>query len=74
MNLVGECIEDKVNVLGFAALNGLLDNMVSVLVFDATRDIVLEFPDQSSLLVVEDVVECLFRSVSRSRTQSETDD
>lgn len=59
VDLVGKGIEDEVNVLGLASLYRFLDDMVAVLVLDAANNIVFELTDQGSLLIVEDMIECL---------------
>ena len=58
-------MEDKVNVFGLATFNRLLDDVVAILILDATEDVVLELADKRGLLVVENVLKCLHTRVSR---------
>lgn len=64
VNLVAKGRKDELNVFGVTSFDSLLDDMISVLVFDASNDVVFELVDQTGLLVVEDVIECLEERVS----------
>lgn len=59
MDLVCKGVEDEVDVLGFTALDSFLDDMIPILILDASDHLFLEFADQSCLLIVEDVVQSL---------------
>lgn len=60
MDLSFESFNDELNVLSWYSLNGLLNNVIAILVFDAFKDISLEFLDEFGLLISEDVFKSLF--------------
>lgn len=51
MYLSLECFNDELNVLGWDSLDGLLDDVVSILIFDTLQDIWLKFFNELCLLV-----------------------
>lgn len=59
VDLVGESAKDEVNILGFATFDSFLNDMVAILVLDASYDVVFEFSNKCSLLIIEDVIEGL---------------
>ena len=63
LDLASESLEDERYVFGVATFDGLLDDVVSVLVFDASQDILLQFANERSLLIVEYMFESLVKSV-----------
>jgi hypothetical protein len=46
LNLASESLENKRYVVGVATLDSLLDDMISVLVFDASQNVLFQFADQ----------------------------
>jgi hypothetical protein len=63
LDLASESLEDERYVFGVATFDGLLDDVVSVLVFDASQDILLQFANERSLLIVQYMFESLVKSV-----------
>lgn len=63
LHLAGEGIDDELYVLGRHPLDSLLHNVVTVLVFDASQNVLLELFHQGRLLVGKDVLQGLGRSV-----------
>ena len=59
VHLVGKGVDDERDMLGGNALYGLLDHMVTILVLDASQDLVLKLLDEVCLLINEDVLESL---------------
>jgi len=58
-DLSGEGIDDKMDVFGWHPFDRLLDNMVAVLIFHTFENVVLEFFDQTGLLIGEYVLKRL---------------
>lgn len=46
LDLAGEGLENKRYVFGVATLDGLLDDVVSILILDASQDILFQFADK----------------------------
>ena len=46
LDLTSKCLEHKRYVVGVASLDGLLDNVVSVLILDASQDILFQFANK----------------------------
>jgi hypothetical protein len=59
MNLSPESFDDELNMWTWDTFNRLLHNMVAILVFNTLHDIGLEFLDELSLLIGEDMFESL---------------
>lgn len=64
LHLSHESVHDESNRVWWAALNSLLNYMVSILVFDAFDDVVFQFVDQSRLLVCQNMFNGLVQLVS----------
>ena len=62
VDVTRDCIVDEDDMLRRDALNGLLYDVIAILVFDAVENIGLELLHESRLLVGKDVFECLERS------------
>lgn len=43
LNPTGECVDDEVDVFRRNSLNGLLYDMIAVLIFDAFHNVILQF-------------------------------
>jgi hypothetical protein len=69
LNLTSESLENKRNVVSVATLDGLLDDMVSVLVLDTSQDVLFQFANQRCLLIIENMLESLIRSVSGVKSE-----
>ena len=59
MNLAGESIDNECDVLSRDSLDGLLNDMIAVLILDAFQNLVLKLLDQGSLLVNQYMLERL---------------
>lgn len=59
VNLTPKCFNDKLNMFSGNTLNSFLNNVITVLIFDALEDVRLEFLDKFSLLVGQDMFESL---------------
>jgi hypothetical protein len=70
LNLTSESLENKRNVVSVATLDGLLDDMVSVLVLDTSQDVLFQFANQRCLLIIENMLESLIRSVSGVKSEA----
>lgn len=60
MDLADDGGGDETDVFRGDALNGLLDDVVAVLILDAGEDVALQLFDDADLLIKQDVVEDLF--------------
>ena len=69
LNLTSKCLEHKRYVVSMASLDGLLDNVVSVLILDASQDILFQFAHKRRLLIVEYMLESLTGLVSGDKTE-----
>jgi hypothetical protein len=63
-----EGFDDESDVLGWDALDGLLDNMVAILVLDALENIRSKFLGKLGLLIGKDMFQSLFRISKRIRS------
>jgi hypothetical protein len=63
MDLALEGFEDELNVLGRDTFDGFLDHMVAILVLDTLQNLWLKLADKLGLLVGENMLKCLARSV-----------
>ena len=63
LDLTCEGIENELYVFGGHTFDGFLYDMIPVLIFDASQDVVLELLDKLRLLVGKYVFEGLRRSV-----------
>ena len=61
MDLVREGIDNELDMFRGNSLNGLLNHMIAVLIFHALEDVVFKLFDQLSLLVGQNMLECLSR-------------
>lgn len=59
LNLASESLEDKRYVVGVTTLDGLLNDMISVLILDASQDIFFQFSNKRGLLIVKYMLESL---------------
>jgi hypothetical protein len=73
LNLTSESLENERYVVGVATLDGLLNDMISVLVLDASQNVLFQFANQWCLLIVEYMLESLTRSVSEDVTEASHD-
>ena len=62
LHLSDEGIDDKLYVLGWHPLDSFLYDVVTVLVFDASQNMLFELLYQRGLLVGKDVLQCLRKS------------
>lgn len=66
-DVAGEGIDDELDMFGRDPLDGLLDDVIAVLIFDASQNIFLEFLHEGCLLIGQDVLKSLAWSVSGTR-------
>ena len=59
LDLPVESFNDKLDISGWNAFNGLLDNVVSILIFDTLQDVLMQFSHEVSLLVSQNMFQCL---------------
>lgn len=59
MNLASERLDDELNMLCWNTLDGLLNHVVAILVFDTLQYIGSKLFDKLGLLIGEDMLECL---------------
>jgi hypothetical protein len=59
VDLASESFNDELDMLGWDSLNGLLHNMISVLIFDTLQNVGLQFFDKFRLLICEDMLQGL---------------
>ena len=64
LDLSGKGMDDKLDVLCWYPLDGLLNDMVAVLVLDTLQDLVLQFLYERCLLIDQDVFDCLYLSAT----------
>ena len=72
LNLASERLEDERYVFGVATLDGLLDDVVPVLILDASQNIFFQFANERGLLIVEYMFKSLTRSVSGARGRNKS--
>lgn len=63
LHLSGERIDDELYVLSRHPLDRFLYHVIAVLVFHASQNVLLELLHQGRLLISEDVLQCLRKSV-----------
>lgn len=51
VDLIIECLDDELYMFGRDPLDSFLDNVISILVFDAFQDMAIQFFDQCCLLL-----------------------
>lgn len=61
MHLASESFDDELHMLCWYALNGLLHDVIPVLIFDTFENIGLEFCDEFGLLIRKDILKCLYK-------------
>lgn len=66
MDLTSECLDDELDMFSWDSLNGFLNNVVAILVFDAFQNICLKLIDKIRLLVCKNVLQRLKNVVSLS--------
>ena len=59
VDLTGESIDDELYMNGRYSFDSLLDDMVTVLVLDTSKNMVGELRDQRGLLICQDMFESL---------------
>lgn len=59
VNLAPECLDDELNVLCWNTLDGFLNHVVAILIFDTFQDICSKLFDELSLLIGENMLKCL---------------
>lgn len=59
LDLASEGVDDELYVLSRYPLDGFLDHVIAILIFDAIYHVILELFDKLSLLIGEDVLESL---------------
>ena len=72
LNLASERLEDERYVFGVATLDGLLDDVVPVLILDASQNIFFQFANERGLLIVEYMFKSLTHSVSGARGRNKS--
>ncbi len=60
MDLSSERMDDELYMFGGYPLDGLLDDMVTILVFDTWEDMFFKLLDQLGLLIGQNVLESLW--------------
>jgi hypothetical protein len=63
MHLTSESFDDELNMLSRYTLNGLLYDVIAVLIFDTFENIDLEFRSEFGLLIRENMFESLYMLV-----------
>jgi len=63
MNLVVKCFNNELNVLSGNAFNGLLYDMVAILVFDTLQNIAFKLFDQGRLLIEKYMLQSLISAL-----------
>jgi hypothetical protein len=62
VHLASEGIDDKLHVLRGNSFNSFLNDVVAILIPNTFEDVVLQLLDHASLLVSENVFQCLMSS------------
>ena len=59
LDLLMEGIDDELNVAGWDPLDRFLNDMIAILVLDASQHIILQLFDNAGLLVDQHMFQCL---------------
>lgn len=74
LDLVKESFVDEPDGFGSTALDGFLDDMIAILIFDALQDVVLQLTNKCGLLFHEDVLERLLHNSTAVHLQAQSED
>ena len=66
-DLADQRVQDELDVFGRNPFDGFLDDMITILIFDALEHFMFELLDQLRLLVGQNVLECLSSSALLSQ-------
>jgi hypothetical protein len=61
LHLTLESLDNELDMFGRNALDSLLNDVVSILITDTCKDMIVQLLHQSSLLVRQDMLKCLKR-------------